>query len=64
MIAQVQIDSDGGVTVTLDSDDYTADEDAAPLAGLALDDLLDRAARKAVATWLELRSDDGDDDRA
>lgn len=57
MIAQVTITDDGDVTATVDSDEV-ADDDAARLAGLLLDDMLARAAQTAIATWFRLRSDD------
>lgn len=58
MICQVSITDDGDVTATVDSESYE-DDDAARLAGLALDDMLARAAQTAIATWFRLRSDDG-----
>lgn len=59
MIAQVSIDEDGAVTVLVDSDEC-ADDDGTRLAGLALDDMLDRASKTAIETWFSLRT--GDDD--
>ena len=59
MVCQVSIDDDGAVTVSVDSD-AADDDDAARLAGLALDDMLSRAATTAVETWLRIRVDDGD----
>jgi hypothetical protein len=61
MVAQVAISEDGAVTVVLDSDDYE-DEDRRNLAGLALDDMLERAADAALATWRALRTPDGECD--
>jgi hypothetical protein len=58
MVAQVAISEEGAVTVVLDSDDYEDDE-RRNLAGLALDDMLERAAEAALATWRALRADDG-----
>ena len=58
MIAQVTITDDGDVTATVDSESHE-DEDAARLAGLALDDMLARAAAAAVECWFRLRSEDG-----
>jgi hypothetical protein len=61
MVAQVAISEDGAVTVVLDSDDYEDDE-RRNLAGLALDDMLDRASAAALSTWRALRTDDGECD--
>jgi len=59
MIAQVTITDDGDVTATVDSESYEDDDAAARLAGLALDDMLARAAETAISAWFRLRSDDG-----
>lgn len=64
MIAVVSIDDDGAVCVTVDSSEEAADEDARTLAGLALDDMLARAAATALDTWLQLRTGTGDDGAA
>lgn len=61
MYATVSIDEEGAVSVTVDSDE-AEDDDAARLAGLALDDMLARAAATALDTWVKLRTDDDDDD--
>ena len=64
MIAVVSIDDDGAVCVTVDSDEEATDEDARTLAGLALDDMLARAASTVLDTWLQLRTGTGDDGAA
>jgi hypothetical protein len=53
MVAVVSIDEDGAVCVTIDSE---GDEDIA-LRGLALDDMLDRAKKTALETWMQLRTE-------
>ena len=53
MVAQVSIDEDGAVMVLIDSSDSETDTE---LVGLALDDLLDRAKRAAIETWLKIRT--------
>ena len=55
MLAQVVIDENGAITVTVDTDGYEADDDAsARLAGLTTDDLCDRAKKTALETWREI----------
>jgi hypothetical protein len=61
MIAQVSIDEDGAVTALVDSDP-SSDDDDARLAGLALDDMLARAAATAIDTWFRIRADEEADD--
>lgn len=60
MLAQVTVTEDGAVTAILDTE-AADDDDAAKLAGLEADALLERVAQTAVATWNQIHNgtDDG-----
>lgn len=58
MVARVDIDSDGGVSVLIDtSEDEVEDETSRRLVGLVLDDLLSQASATAIKAWLELHTE-------
>lgn len=59
MMCEVQIDDEGAVTVIVHSGEDD-DETTRVLAGLSLEDMLDRASHTAVDTWTKLRTEDAD----
>lgn len=61
MLAQVTISETGDVTAIVDTES-TDDDEASRLAGLALDDMLARAAETAIRTWFAIRTDEEDGD--
>lgn len=59
MMVQVCIDEDGAVSVSIDSESE-GDDEASRLAGLCLDDMVQRASETAIKSWFAIRADDDD----